>query len=390
LVYSGVLTIGAAQSWFDWGWDRGVLIAYMATVAAISVLAMADLATRRWARSAVAGLVIDVGRSGDIGLQDAIRRAVGDPSMQIGFWVPDLDRYVDTAGRPLNVAATRSRITTEVDRDGEKIALLSHDVVTFADPELLQGVAAAARLAYDNAQLQAAAQAHISELSASRRRLVEAAERQRTLLEHDLRKSTFRGLEAAHGLLVAAEHDADGPMKPVVAGVDREVCRARDELDELAHGLRPRALTELGLAGALAELVERMPLLVELDLDIDSLAPALESAIYFVCAEALTNTVKHAGASRATVSVEIIGDWVVARVSDDGLGGARLDGAGSGLRGLAERAETLGGTLVLSGAPSGGTVVEVSIPLGQGRSSGDREAHPGPSHLEHMPTDEGR
>jgi signal transduction histidine kinase len=154
--------------------------------------------------------------------------------------------------------------------------------------------------------------------------------------------------------------------------------------------LRPRALTELGLAGALAELVERMPLLVELDLDIDSLAPALESAIYFVCAEALTNTVKHAGASRATVSVEIIGDWVVARVSDDGLGGARLDGAGSGLRGLAERAETLGGTLVLSGAPSGGTVVEVSIPLGQGRSSGDRELHPGPSHLEHMPTDEGR
>lgn len=363
LVYSVVLIVGAVQSWLDWRWDRGVLLAYMAMVAAIAVAAMADLATGRWTRSAVAGLVVDVGRSGDLGLQDAIRRAVGDPSLLIGFWVPHLDRYVDTGGRPLDVKAMPSRITTEIDRDGERMALLVHDVVTFSDPELLQGVAAAARLAYDNAQLQAAAQAHISEVIASKRRLVEAADTQRTVLERDLRQGTFGGIEAAHQHLVAAERNAGVSIKPVLTAVDGEVRLARAELEELAQGLRPRTLSELGLAGALADLADRTPLLVEVAIGSDRLPAAVEAAIYFVCAEALTNVVKHAHANQVAISVDIFADRVVARVRDDGEGGARLDGAGSGLQGLAERAEALEGTLVLSDAPGGGTVVQVSIPL---------------------------
>ena len=362
LIYSGVLVVSAVQSRLDWRWDRGVLLAYMATVAAIAVVAMADLATGRWTRSAVAGLVIDVGRSGDLGLQDAIRRAVGDPSLLIGFWASDLGMYVDPSGRTLDLSATPTRITTEIDRDGMRIALLVHDKVTFADPGLLDGVAAAARLAFDNARLQAAAQAHISELAASRRRLIEAADTQRTDLERDLRDSTFSRMEAVHDLLATAEREADHSMKSRLSALGREVILGRLELDDLARGLRPQALTEHGLFGALADLADRTPLPVEVDVGSERLPPPVEAEIYFVCAEALTNVVKHAHASRAHVAVRTLPDRVVARIVDDGVGGTRLDSAGSGLQGLAERAEALEGTMVLSDGPSGGTVVEVSIP----------------------------
>jgi signal transduction histidine kinase len=371
LIYSGVLVLSAVQSRLDWRWDRGVLLAYMATVGAIAAVATADLATGRWTRSAVAGLVIDVGRSGDLGLQDAIRRAVGDPSLLIGFWVPDVHRYVDPTGRPLDVSVTPTRIITEIDRDGEKMALLIHDVVTFADPDLLQGVVAAARLAYDNARLQAAAQVHISELTASRRRLVEAADIQRTDLARELRDSTFGRIDAVHDLLLGAEPVAARSFKARLSALDEEVLLARRELDELARGLRPQALTERGLAGALADLADRTPLLVEVAVGSERLPAPVEAAVYFICTEALTNVVKHAQAKRATVAVEVLFDRVIARITDDGVGGTRLDGAGSGLQGLAERAEALDGTLVLSDGSDGGTVVEVSIPIGSISSGAD-------------------
>ena len=371
LIYSGVIVVSAVQSRLEWRWDRGVLVAYMATVAATAAVAIADLATGRWTRSAVAGLVIDIGRSGDLGLQDAIRRAVGDPSLLIGFWVPDVDRYVDPSGRPLDVSMTPTRIMTEIDRDGEKMALLIHDLVTFSDPDLLQGVAAAARLASDNARLQAAAQIHISELTASRRRLVEAADTQRTDLERELRDSTFGRIDAVHDLLLGAEPVATRSFKARLSALDEEVLLARRELDDLARGLRPRALTERGLAGALADLCDRTPLLVEVDVGSERLPATVEAAVYFVCTEALTNVVKHAQAKRATVAVQVLSDRVIARITDDGVGGTRLDGAGSGLQGLAERAEALDGTLVVSDGPEGGTVVEVSIPIGSINSGAD-------------------
>ncbi len=151
---------------------------------------------------------------------------------------------------------------------------------------------------------------------------------------------------------------------------------ARRELDELARGLRPRALTDRGLAGALADLADRGPLPVEVDVRSEGLPATVEAAVYFVCTEALTNVVKHAHAKRATVAVEILSDRVVARITDDGVGGTRLDGAGSGLEGLAERAGALEGTLVVAEAPAGGTVVEVSIPIERERPIGYEESRP--------------
>jgi signal transduction histidine kinase len=135
------------------------------------------------------------------------------------------------------------------------------------------------------------------------------------------------------------------------------------ELRELARGLQPRALTEHGLAGALAGLAEQSPVPVGLSLTADRLPEEIEAAVYFVCTEALANVAKYASASR--VFILLAASDVAARieVADDGVGGADLT-RGSGLRGLADRVEALGGTFRLDSAPAGGTRIVAELPLG--------------------------
>jgi signal transduction histidine kinase len=134
------------------------------------------------------------------------------------------------------------------------------------------------------------------------------------------------------------------------------------ELHELARGLHPSELSENGLAVALAPLAARSPLPVELSVEVVRLPGEVEVAVWFVCAEALANAVRYSGASQATVAV--VADGRVARVeiADDGSGGADLD-RGTGLRGLADRLDALGGTLRVESPPGGGTRVIGELPL---------------------------
>jgi signal transduction histidine kinase len=137
---------------------------------------------------------------------------------------------------------------------------------------------------------------------------------------------------------------------------------ALDELRELARGIHPPALADRGLAPALEALAARsgLPVRVIAKLPTDLPAP-VEVAAYYVAAEGLTNVVKYARASAATVRAETIGDGVVLSISDDGTGGARIDG-GSGLRGLRDRVEALGGRLNLDSPPGHGTRLTAKIP----------------------------
>jgi signal transduction histidine kinase len=116
------------------------------------------------------------------------------------------------------------------------------------------------------------------------------------------------------------------------------------------------------LAGALDAVVERVPVPVELSVDAKGLPPPVEAAVYFVCSEAVANVVKYASASRVRVSVAADEERVTLRVEDDGIGGAALD-AGSGLRGLADRVEALGGALSVDSPPGAGTRLAAEIPL---------------------------
>jgi signal transduction histidine kinase len=134
-----------------------------------------------------------------------------------------------------------------------------------------------------------------------------------------------------------------------------------DELRALARGVHPAILTEDGLAAALESLTTRSPLPVEIHVGEERLPPQVEAAAYFVASEALANAAKHAHASKVMVSGERENGRFVIEVADDGVGGAHVSD-GSGLQGLTDRVEALGGRLTIVSEPAEGTKIMGEIP----------------------------
>src|SRR4051795_262680 len=195
------------------------------------------------------------------------------------------------------------------------------------------------------------------ELKASRARIVAAADEARRRLERDLHDGAQNRLLAVGLDLKVLGHGLSGASAEQLERAREELRLATDELRELARGIHPAVLTELGLVPALRTLVRRAPLEVGLSYDTEARcgAPA-EAAAYFLAAEALTNVVRYAGANRADVHVSLTADTMTIEISDDGAGGADPT-HGSGLRGMTDRLAALDGTLSVESAPGAGTRV---------------------------------
>ena len=203
-------------------------------------------------------------------------------------------------------------------------------------------------------------------LAASRARIVEAGDAERRRLERNLHDGAQQRLVALSLQLrlidAKLDTDPDGARELVVAA-HKELDHALDDLRELARGIHPAILTERGLGPALEALVKRAPVPVELvELPSEPLPAPVEAAAYYVAAEAITNVAKYAGASSVTVAVSRSDGRVLVPVADDGVGGAD-PARGSGLRGLADRLEALGGGLQVDSPPNGGTRIRAEIPL---------------------------
>jgi signal transduction histidine kinase len=199
-------------------------------------------------------------------------------------------------------------------------------------------------------------------IEASRARIVAEADEARRRLERDLHDGAQQQLVLAAMTLRQAQAQARGtPAERPVVDALAQLQQALTELRDLARGLHPAVLSERGLAAALDGLVARSPVPVELRAAHERAAPAAEAAIYFTVAEALTNVAKHAQASIARVQVDIQCGTVIAQVADDGVGGAD-PGAGSGLRGLNDRLDALGGTLSVDSPRGGGTIIRARVP----------------------------
>jgi signal transduction histidine kinase len=205
--------------------------------------------------------------------------------------------------------------------------------------------------------------AHERELRASRARIVAAADEARRRLERDLHDGAQNRLLALGlELKVLQNGVADERTSEHLARVREELRLATDELRELARGIHPSVLTELGLVPALRTLVRRAPLDVALEYTSEERSPApVEAAAYFLAAEALTNVVRYANATRAAVTVTKTASALIIEISDDGAGGADAS-AGSGLRGMADRLAALDGTLAVDSPPGKGTRVRGTIP----------------------------
>src|SRR3954447_11632108 len=350
----------------------GLGLAATTAIAFVPVGFLVGLLRSRLARGAVGELVLELGGPLAPGeLAGALARALGDPSLELVYRRPDSDTYVALAGDPVTLPDDPARrAVSHVVRDGRRIAAVTYDPALRENPDLVESACSAAGLAIDNERLQAELRARLADLHASRARLVDATEVERRRIERDLHDGTQQRLVAMGmtlGLLDARLPDAPH-ARPLVAEARTALATALAELRDLTHGIYPTVLTERGLPAALDELCRRAAIPARLVVHTDPgrssrLSASVEAAAYYVASEALTNAAKHSGAAEARVTLEQAGHRLHLEVADDGVGGAGLAG-GTGLRGLADRVETLGGRLTVVSPPGEGTVLSVELPCG--------------------------
>jgi signal transduction histidine kinase len=330
---------------------------------AIPIAFLVGLMRTRLQRSGVADLVVELGSSPrPPEVRDAIARTLGDPSLEVAFWLPEEGRYVGPAGQPVDADAGPARAVTLLEHDGNRLAALVHDPSLLDDPELVAAVGAAATLSLENARLQVELSAQLEEVRASRARLVEAEDAERRRIERDLHdgaQQRLLGIRLALQLARDRVGDDDG-VEALLAEADAEVGGALEELRALARGIHPAVLTDEGLAPALGALARRAPVPVDVAVNGERFPPGVEATAYFVACEALANAVKHAGATRVAIDVTRIDGRLAIAVADDGVGGA--DPGGQGLRGLRDRVEALDGRLDVTSPAGGGTRVTAAIP----------------------------
>jgi signal transduction histidine kinase len=349
--------------------DR-MTLAIFASLACLPFAFLLGLLRARFSHAdAISSVVARLGGSGGRGaLRNALAEALGDPTLELAYWVPDQGTYVDAEGRPSQVDPTpEGKVATTIDHDGRRVAAIVHDADLAEESGLVQAVGAATALTLENERLDAELLAKVAELRASRSRLVRAGYEERRRLERDLHDGAQQRLMALGiNLRLARDRIARDPDEAaeLVDASLQELNEASGELRELARGIHPAVLNDRGLEAALKGLAGRAPVPVELvETPDDRLPSSVESAVYFVVAEALTNVARYSEARAAKVSVVRRNGEVEVRVSDNGVGGADPD-QGSGLRGLSDRVAALDGSLDLTSVAGEGTTVWARIPCG--------------------------
>ena len=353
--------LGAGAASYGHSLSRGTLandafdrLMWQVQAAALALLALGvafGWVRARRARSAVAELVVDLSESPPQGgLRDSLAGTLGDPGLVVGYPIGD-GRHVDARGDPVELATSAGQATTAVLHADETIALLRHRADLLGDPRLVQEVVSAAGLAFQNERLQAVARAQLDEVRTSRTRLVAVSDGERRRLERDLHDGAQQSLI---GLMLAlrlmwSRIDPDGDLATAVTEAETEMRRAVDELRELASGIHPAVLSDLGLAAAIESLAEGATSRISLVRAPEvRLSPAVETAAYLVVAEA---------AKVGTVTVNAVRTGGMLVVDIDGIG------APARFVDLQDRVGALDGTLTVEPAPgAGGVRIRAEIP----------------------------
>ena len=289
--------------------------------------------------------------------------ALSDPTLTLFFWLPREGIHADAGGRPVPELPTAPAGRTPVRRGDLQLGTLVHDPALLERSTLLEDVITRAGLAIEIARLRVEVRGQLSEVEQSRARIVAAGYEERRRVERDLHDGAQQRLVSIGLDLRHLQHELGDGSEEARATLDAVVSalgEAIEELRELARGVRPSALDE-GIAPALRELASRSPVHIEVEATDERFAEPVEAAAYFVASEALTNSVKHAGASRVLMSAARSNGSLTVEISDDGRGGA-APVAGSGLAGLVDRVAALGGRLDISSAPGSGTRLVAELP----------------------------
>ncbi|TPW72764.1 sensor histidine kinase [Schumannella sp. 10F1B-5-1] len=351
--------------------DGAVAVVSLFAVASVPVCYIAGSVHLRNTRGRVADLMVITREGADrTAWRDELARVLRDPSVEVYWWDERSGGYHDDQGEPVEVdldgaEATRTLLPI-AGTGGAPIAVIRHDRALVENERLLDGVSAALRLSVDNGQLRGEVERTLAQVRESRQRIVEAGDEARKRLERDLHDGSQQQLVALamelRTLVSAARSEGAHDVAARLEEALSRLSTALKELRELARGIHPTVLVEGGLALALPELASRCPVPTEVETSVDARPSELvEATVYFVASECLANIARHSGATRAWMTLGCAGENLLLTVRDNGHGGASLD-AGTGIRGLVDRVEALGGELELASPAGQGTTIRVMLP----------------------------
>jgi signal transduction histidine kinase len=306
----------------------------------------------------IAGLTAQISAGADVGaVRHALRSTLHDPTLDV------LDLSAATPSDDVHEAPDRLVEFIHAD-GGAPIAVVIADPALARYRGLFDAAVQTSALALKNAQLQAqAAREKLDQVRASRARIIEAGLAERRRLERDLHDGVQQHLLGLAAQLTAAMTGTADPVAAAAFGRAKDGLReVLAELRDLAHGIHPALLSQGGLAAALEDVAERLPLPVLVSVSGPRAGPAVEATAYYIACEALANAVKHARATRAVVTVRVTEAQLTMEIADDGVGGAAPDGHGLG--GISDRVSALDGEVSIDSPPGQGTRVEVRIPCG--------------------------
>jgi signal transduction histidine kinase len=365
LLAAAAVTAPTAVIWLAWvlasGADTTLETIARAVCLLIPLGVMGGIVWSRLYRPQASDLVVELRTEGSTSMRERLARALGDPTLDVAYRLDD-GRYVDAAGRPLELPDGAHRAVTVVTARGEEVAALVHDPALLDEPALVESVRATAGLVLENERLAAEVRSQLAEVRASRARIVAAADAERRRIErnlHDGAQQRLVTLSLALGLAAARSGETGSDA---LSRAQDDVEEAIAELRVLARGIHPTLLRDDGLEAAVEALARRAPIPVTVTGSLAGRLPdRVELAAYFVVSEALTNVVKHASASEATVRLERAADTLRVVVADDGVGGARA-AADSGLAGLRDRLAAVDASLEVESEPGHGTTIRTEIP----------------------------
>ena len=292
-----------------------------------------------------------------IDIENLLRQALGDPRARVVFpaqgggWVTSSGHAAEPIGRTVDVVRDRG-VGARIEYDEQR-----------TESSVVEAVGHEAAAEIDNLGLRAELARQVEEVTESRARLAGAHLEERQRMERDLHDGAQqRILAIALQLRSARVNGADDALRDEVDRAIADLGLTVQELRDLAAGLQPAALAGGGLRAAVEDLASRIPLRMEVEVVDRRFQPNLESAAWFVVAEAVANAVKHADVDQLRISVTNSGPHLDVAVTDAGVGGANA--RGSGLQGLADRVAALGGSLTVSENQPHGTRVEARFPCG--------------------------
>lgn len=364
----------AASSWWP-GNQMELAAIQIMSLAILPVVVLASFLLggfRRTAQLEELGAWLGSSQTSRSPIREVLAAALDDPTLDIVYWSVELSGWVGDDGVPVTEPDRRAGRVRSIIQLGEvPVAAIEYDGSISRDSREVERAAGLVALALERERLSAELRASRRSVIESRERLVGAADAERRRISRGLHdglqvRLLLIGIDAQR-IAKATGTEAAGQVAARAIALRDDADHAADELRAIVEALVPPALIELGLVGAVGELVESMPIPTRLDAAVPGrLTDTTETTAYLVVAEALSNVVKHSHATSAAVSLSIDGTWLCVTVSDNGSGmNALATGnghSGTGLAGIADRVAAVGGTSMTQAPSEGGTKIWARIP----------------------------